>query len=69
MVQIDCSGSDCNFVYTTYSRKHVNRESTTGQTLLISMLVQLLVSEKLAKGHSAMERLFYLLWEKTVFAK
>ena len=57
-LQIDCSDSDCNFVYTTYSSKHVNRESTPGQNPFDINDRAIIGFREIGKGHSAMERLF-----------
>ena len=49
----DCSGSDCNFVYTTYSSKHVNRESTPGQNPFDINARAIIGFREIGKGHSA----------------
>ena len=60
-LQIDCSDSDCNFVYTTYSSKHVNRESTPGRNPFDINARAIIGFREIGKGHSAMERLFSLM--------
>ena len=60
-LQIDCSDSDCNFFYTTYSSKHVSRESTPGQNPFDINTRAIISFREIGKGHSAMDKLFCLM--------
>ena len=54
-LQIDCSDSDCHFVYTIYSSKHVNRESTPGQNPFDINARAIIGYREIGKGHSAIQ--------------
>ena len=75
LLQIDCSSSDCDFVYSTYSSKIINHQSTPGQNPFdVNARAILGLKEigkgfreigkgfrEIGKGHTAMEQLFGLM--------